>query len=176
MYPPRLIFEVYAQYQYVSVSKCQFLLKGFEFSDNKELCFSVLLMPTVFQPTVLLGQPFYNEKQQHSIAGNTSCGIFSKAEQAFRNHFSDLKTALTMIEALKVCTYLYSDWVIDFEDFLEVLNEKGFKRVNILLNCTLRKIESNPNLVFKLFNALEENTILTNLVREMKHECGVPVT
>ncbi len=172
MYPPRSIFEVYAQYQYVSVSKCRFVLKGFEFSDKNELYFSVLLMPTVFQPTVHLIQSLHNKELHYSSANN---GVLSKAEQVFRDHFSDLNTALTTIEALKICTYLYSDWVIDDEDFLEVLNEKGFKRIHLLLTCTVRQITKNPNSVFKLFDALEENTVLTSLVEQMKQECGVQV-
>ena len=91
----------------------------------------------------------------------------------FRKHFTELQTALSTLEALIVCMYLYSAWVIEEEELLEVLNDKTLGRNEILMNCTLMKIKDNPECILNFFNAIEEITVLTSLIRTMKQEyCG----
>ena len=69
-----------------------------------------------------------------------------------------------------MCMYLYSEWIIEEDDFLNVLHEQTAERKSILMKCVLKKIKDNPNNIHKIYAALEENTDLTCFISEMKKE------
>ena len=154
-YPPRIVFKVYTQPQFFPfVTRCSFNIKGFKFSPStSDAYFSVLLMLKM------------SISPQHQKTSSTS-----KAEKVFRNNFGDLRMSLSTLEALKVCMYLYSEWIIEEDEFLNVLHEQTAERKSILLKCVLKKIKDNPNNIHKVFTALEENTELTCFIRKMKKE------
>ena len=113
LYPPRAVFEIYTQSRFFPfVTRCSFNIKGFKFSPTtSDTYFSVLLMPkTSISP-------------RHQKTSSTS-----KAEKVFRNNFGDLRMSLSTLEALKVCMYLYSEWIIEEDDFLNVLHEQTAER------------------------------------------------
>lgn len=160
-YPPRLVFDVYARTDVKCVSPrthCMFLIEGFKFSDTLETYFSIML-----------------NKHTTSLTSNQSILIETKAGEVFQKYYRTLVRILKNMstDTLMISTFLYSNWVIDFEEFREILcNDSGHQRATKLLDYLLEKIEENEDNLETVCNALTEYPVLTTLGERMQHEFG----